>query len=201
VPSEPLQLAVSVGVPDTDSAEARDEEARLLRRELEDAGLAEAAVASAGSAPPGTKSPEALAVGALTLSVLPGALAAVLALAHDWIARRPDRALTFSYGEGAQRIEFQYDPARTDVNQVVAQLLQAHAAAANSLAIGAGSQVGGDAVGGDKVTHTTVDGDSVGRDKVTHVHAAPGATVIIGSREAGQGQASPPAEPAEPAGA
>ena len=194
--SAPIRLMVSVGLHDAASDEARDDAARLLRRELEDASLGEVALARAGDLPPGTKSAESLVFGALVLSVLPGALATLLAISKDWAGRQAGRTLTFSYGAGAQRIDFQYDPAETDLNQLVAQLMQAQTAA-NQLTLGAGSQVGGDVVGGDKVSHSTVGGDSVGRDKITHIYAEPGATVILGSRPTDE----PPAAPVAPAAA
>lgn len=191
---EPLRLTVVVGLDETDSAEARDDEARLLRRELEDAGVAEVEIAPGGGAAPGAKAGEAFDFGALAVSVAPAALTGLLALSKDWLKRRTGRTLSFSYGSGAQRIEFQYDPDKTDLNQLVAQLMQAHTAA--SLALGAGSRVGGDVVGGDKQTTTHTGGDSVGRDKVTHVHAAPGATVIFGSPPADQPHPEQPPAPA-----
>jgi hypothetical protein len=175
--SEPMRLTVTVGLGPEASAEERDETARRLRQELEDAGLGQVQLARAGDAPPGTKSAEAFVFGALLLSLLPSTLSALAAFSRDWAGRQRGRTLTFSYGAGAQRFEFQYDPEQTDVSQLVAQLVQAQSA--NRLEIGAGSDIGGDVVGGDKVSTSTVGGDSVGRDKVTHVHAAPGATIII----------------------
>lgn len=192
--SEPIRLTVTVGLQDAASDEARDDAARLLRRELEDGGVGEVALARGGNLPPGVKSAESFLFGALVLSVLPGALTTLLAISKDWAGRQAGRTLTFSYGDGDQRLEFQYDPAQTDLNQLVTQLLQAQASA-NQLTLGAGSQVGGDVVGGDKLSHSTVGGDSVGRDKITHIHAAPGATVILGTRPAD----APPAAPVTPA--
>ncbi len=198
--SAPLRLMVSVGLQEAASTEARDDAARLLRRELADAGVGEVALARAGDVPPGVKSAENFLFGALVLSVLPGALTTLLAVSRDWASRRAGRTLTFSYGDGDQRFEFQYDPAQTDLNQLVTQLLQAQTAA-NQLTLGAGSQVGGDVVGGDKVSHSTVGGDSVGRDKITHIHAAPGATVILGSRPVDEAPANPPPDHAAPTAA
>lgn len=193
MPSEPLRLMVTVGLDEAASAEARDDAARLLRRELEDAGVGEVDRPRVGDVPLGAKSAEAILFGALILSVLPGALAQVLAISKDWAGRGAGRTLTFSYGAGAQRVELQYDPEKTDLNQLVAQLVQAQTAA-NTLTLGAGSQVGGDVVGGDQVSHSTVGGDSVGRDKITHIYAEAGATVIIGQRPAD----APPPDPAAP---
>lgn len=187
----PMQLLVSVGLEDAASDEARDEAARLLQRELEDAGVGDVDLARAGDAPDGAKSGEAFMFGALALSVFPGMLALLVAVSRDWAGRRAGRTLTFSYGAGAQRVEFQYDPATTDLNQLLPLLLQAQATA-HQLTVGAGSSIGGDLVGGDKVSHSTIGGDSVGRDKVTHIHAAPGATVIVGSAPVEALAAAPP---------
>lgn len=194
--SEPLRLLVSVGLQDAASDdEARDEAARLLRRELEEAGLGEVDLARAGDLPPGAKAGEAVLIGALALSVLPGTLALLLAVTRDWAGRRAGRTLTFSYGTGAQRVEFQYDPATTDLNQLLPLLLQAQATA-NELTLGAGSRVGGDVVGGDKISHSTIGGDSIGRDQITHIHAAPGATIIVGPRPADAPALPAPPDPA-----
>jgi hypothetical protein len=185
VHTQPLRFDLAVGLGEGAADDELDEAARRLQRELEEAGVGEVALAHAGPAPDGTKSAEALVLGGLTLAVLPGALTSAIALLRDWAGRRPGRTLLFEYGAGRQRIKLQYDPDKTDINQLVAILMQAPAATA-------GISVGGDVVTGDKTTHTEAGGDAVGRDKLTTINVAPGATVIVNDPDSGALRAVPP---------
>jgi hypothetical protein len=196
--SEPLRLTVAVDLGEDASTEERDEAARLLRSELLDAGLGDVELARGGPVPPGAKPAETFLFGTLTVSVLPAALATLMSVARDWTGRRRGRTtLKLAYSLGEQRLELEYDPDRTDVNQLLAQLVQAQAAAgARTLAVGAGVAVGGDVIGGDKVSHVQAGGDAVGRDKITQIHVGPGATVIVG--DAALSQAKPGTSPGEP---
>ena len=170
--TEPLRLNVAVGLGEDASTDELDEAARLLRRELVDAGLGDVELAKGGPVPSGAKPAETFLFGALTLTLLPSALAALMAVLQDWTGRRPGRTLKLTYGAGpgGQRLELEYDPDKTDVNQVLALLLQGQAAAT------ARTRVGGDMVGGDKVSTVSAGFDAVGRDKITQIHVAPGST-------------------------
>jgi hypothetical protein len=171
---EPLRLNLAIGLGEGASAEELDEAARLLRRELVEAGVGEVELAAAGPPPDGTKSAETFLLGALTLSLLPAALTTALSVIRDWAGRRPGRTLQFEYDAGPQRLKLEYDPDKTDVNQLLALLLQAPAAEPS-----AHLSVGGDVVAGDKTTHTQAGGDVVGRDKVTTIQMAPDSTLIV----------------------
>jgi hypothetical protein len=173
---EPLRWNLALNLGEDASAEELDESARLLRRELEEAGVGEASLAQGGAAPAGTKAPEALLAGVLSLTMLPAAVQGLAMVLADWAGRRPGRALTLEYGTGERRLVVQYDPRQTDVQQLVAALMQAQTAEAARIA------VGGDMVTGDKVTNTQAGGDVVGRDKVTHIQVAAGATMILNDR-------------------
>jgi hypothetical protein len=175
---EPLRLDVAVGLGDDASSEELDEAARLLRRELADAELGEVELAEGEPVPPGARAAEGVLVGALTLNLLPGALGALMAVIQDWTGRRRGRTLRLAYGAGEQRLELEYDPDKTDINQVMVLLL-ARASAVAETAQGAGTTAGVDVVGGDKVSHVSAGADAVGRDKITEIHVAAGSTLII----------------------
>ncbi|MCC6188800.1 MAG: hypothetical protein IT318_07175 [Anaerolineales bacterium] len=182
---EPLRLRVEVGLGDDAPIEERHAAALLLGRELEDAGMVEVEPAMAGPAPPGTRSADAIVFGALMVSALPAALQTVVAVLADWARRRPERTLALEYETGGQRFTLEYDPAKTDPAQLLAVLMQAQAAPAPRA-----FSVGGDLVGGDKVSHSQAGGDSVGRDKITEIHVAPGSTLILNDSAPGK----PPAD-------
>jgi hypothetical protein len=180
--SQPLQLNLALNLGDDASAEELDEAARRLRRELEEAGAGEARLAGGGAPPEGTKAPEALMVGMLALTMVPAAVQALAAVLSDWAARRPGRTLTLEYGAGERRLLLQYDPQKTDAQQLLAAL---SALAVAQSADAARIAVGGDVVAGNQETHNQAGADIVGRDKVTHIHAAPGATIVLNDRPPG----------------
>ncbi len=182
-----LRLSVAIGLGEDASDEELDDAARRLRRELEEAGVGEVALTYAGPPPDGTKSAETLVLGGLTLAVLPGALTSAIALLRDWASRRRGRTLLFEYGAGPQQIKLEYDPDKTDINQLVALLMQTPGAEAADR-----FSVGGDVVSGDKTTHTQAGVDAVGRDKLTTINVAPGATVIVYDPTAGAPKPLPP---------
>jgi hypothetical protein len=170
-------LDVAVGLGEDATAEELDEAARLLRGELADAGLGEVALADGGAAPEGTRAGGGFLAGALTLDLLPGAVGGLMALVHDWTSRRPGRTLRLAYGTGEGRLELEYDPDKTDINQVMVLLLTR--TAGGPAVAAAGTSAGGDVVGGDKVSHVSAGADAVGRDKITEIHAAAGAVLIF----------------------
>ena len=176
IATESLRLDVSVCLGDDASTDELDDAARLLRRELLDAGLSNVELADGGQVPSGAKSAEALVFGSLRLTLFPSAVSAVMALLHDWAGRRPGRTLKLAYGAGEKRLELEYDPEKTDINQVMALLLRPAPARRWRVA---GPSAGGDVVGGDKVSHVSAGADAVGRDKITEIHVAAGSTLII----------------------
>ena len=176
---EPVRLDVTVDLGDDATAEELDEAARLLRGELAEAGLGEVALADGGPAPEGTRAAGGFLAGALTLNLLPGALGALMVMVRDWTSRRPGRTLRLAYGTGEGRLELEYDPDKTDINQVMVLLLTRTSAAVVSGPVGAGTSAGGDVVGGDKVSHVSAGADAVGRDKITEIHVAAGSVLIF----------------------
>jgi hypothetical protein len=193
--TEPLRLNLAVDLGQDASAGELDDAARWLRQALLEAGLEDVELAAAGPLPSGAKSLEALLLGGLTLSLLPGALTTLIAVIQDWTSRRPGRTLKLAFRAGDQHVELEYDPEKTDVREVMAMLVQAQAPSGPAAHL-AGATIGGDVVSGDKVSHVNADGDAVGRDKVTHVHVAPGSTLIINDPELDLQQPSPPDQPA-----
>jgi len=185
----PLEFNLVVHLGDDASADELDVAARQLRFELEEAGVAEVDLAPGGQLPEGAKSAEAVRIGALTLTLLPAAFAAVLAVIRDWAGRRPGRTLLFEYDTGQQRVRLEYDPDKTDVNQLLAQLAQGQGARLN---------VGGDMVSGDKTTHNEAGGDVVGRDKLTTINVAPGSTLIVSDTALGTFKTAPGPGPTAP---
>jgi hypothetical protein len=192
---DPLHLTLAVGLADDPTPDELDAAARRLRRDLLDAGLEDVALTPGGPLPDGAKSVEAFLLGGLTLTLLPSALTTLVAVIHDWTGRRKGRTLTLAFSAGDQRLEMEYDPDKTDVQQLMALLVQAQAGG-GAIAPLAGAKISGDVVSGDKVSHVNAQGDAVGRDKVTHVHVAPGSTLII--NDAGV-EVDKPTAPDEPA--
>jgi hypothetical protein len=191
--TEPLRFDLALDLGQGASPEELDDAARRLRLELEEAGVAEVELARGGPAPEGAKAGDSLRIGALTLGVLPSALGGVLAVVRDWASRRPGRTLQFEYSSGPQRIRLEYDPEKTDINQLLATLVQASAAVASAdLRPG----VGGDAVMGNKTTRIQAGGDAIGRDKVTTINVAPGSTLIV--NDPALGALKPAAPPITP---
>jgi len=191
--AEPLRLDVVVDLGEDATAEELDEAARLLRGELAEAGLGEVALADGGAVPPGARAAGGFLAGALTLDLLPGAVGGLMALVRDWTGRRPGRTLRLAYGTGAGRLELEYDPDKTDINQVMVLLLTRTSAAVVSGPVGAGTSAGGDVVGGDKVSHVSAGADAVGRDKITEIPVAAGSTLIINDPAIGRPKPDPSA--------
>jgi hypothetical protein len=165
------QLIVQIESADATPGEL-DALARQLQTEIGDLNVEAVGPAKGGALPEDAKAGEALITGALAVNLLPALLPPLGELLAGWAARvRPrHQTLKLKFTSGDQSLDLEYDPATTDVQQLVAALTARFtpAAGAGGLALNSGAD-------------TNIGGDAVGRDKnVTNViNAQPGATIIV----------------------
>jgi hypothetical protein len=178
----PLKLALSLG-PEA-HAEELDEHSRRLRRDLKELGV-EADLVRDGPAPEGTKSAGGTTPGQLGVNAQPEQLAALVGVLGQWTSFDPSRAATlsnippeqlavlsalvlaamprmparfarFAYKDGDRQIEFEYDPATTDPQKLLAEIKATVQSTVNITAQG-NITIGGNVVGRDQTT-TSVSG-------------------------------------------
>lgn len=179
------QLTLEIRLDADADAEELDKQARLLRRELREAGVETDTVRS-GAAPVGSKAGEAVALGQMAVSTEPEHYAALVGALGQWVSfdpgrtatlghiasdqfpalaalvitalqRTPDRLALFEYQDGDRRIKIEYDPQQTNPQELLAHI---HATASNTVNIHAQGNI-------------TIHGDVVGRDKIiTNQHDA-----------------------------
>lgn len=175
-PAVSLKLEIELGP--RSHVEELDAQSRRLRRSLLEQGLSAGLAQEA--APLGTKASAGDTFGQLEVDALPEQYAALVGVLGQWASFDPDRAATlrqipaeqwgllaglvvamlprlpnrlahFSYRDGDRLIEFDYDPTRTDPQQLLSEIQAAaqggvHILAHGDITIG-GSVVGRDASG------------------------------------------------------
>ena len=73
----------------------------------------------ATSAPAGTKpGPEAVALGALSVSLLPHVIPQLLEIIKGWINSNPDVATKIRYSGAGEQVEVELDPARMSREEI-----------------------------------------------------------------------------------
>lgn len=171
--SETASAHLIVQIESADATEGElDDLARQLHDEIRDLKVDDVGPARGGALPEDAKAGEALITGALAIQLLPSLLPPLAELLAHWAERvRPrHQTLKLKFTSGDQNLDLEYDPATTDVQQLVAALTARFtpASGAGGLALHSGAD-------------TTIGGDAVGRDKnVTNViNAQPGATIIV----------------------
>jgi hypothetical protein len=117
-----LWLAVE-GAPDTDAREVADLTAQLRRRLLElDVETVE--LRRSEDIPLGAKPVEAIAIGALVVTLAPAALKAVIGLIDTWLKTRPVRSATVTIDSDSIQLG---KVSRSEQQQLVQAFLAKHA--------------------------------------------------------------------------
>jgi hypothetical protein len=108
-----LNLVLHLAVPDADLAQLEQATARL-RREVRDLPVANVGPVVATSAPTGAKAgPEAVAIGAIAVSLAPHVIAPLFDLLKGWMNRNPGVATKIKYQSAkGDQVELEFDPAR-----------------------------------------------------------------------------------------
>ncbi|MFC5668679.1 hypothetical protein [Streptomyces incanus] len=101
--SERMQLVLTGG-PDSDQEEL-DELTRHLRERLLELDVERVEQARSGHVPAGAKPADAIAVGALAVTLAPIALRSVLGLVRTWIENRPVRTVSIALGGDSLELE------------------------------------------------------------------------------------------------
>lgn len=101
--SERMQLVLT-GVPDSDREEL-DELTRHLRERLLELDVDRVEPVRADHVPAGAKPADAIAVGALAVTLAPLALRSVLGLVQTWIENRPVRTVSITLGDDSLELE------------------------------------------------------------------------------------------------
>ncbi|MEF9907198.1 hypothetical protein [Streptomyces sp. P9-A2] len=101
--SERMQLVLTGG-PDSDQEEL-DELTRHLRERLLELDVDRVEPVRSGHVPPGAKPVDAIAVGALAVTLAPIALRSVLGLVQTWIENRPVRTVSIALGDDSLELE------------------------------------------------------------------------------------------------
>ncbi|MER6148110.1 hypothetical protein ACWGPD_33810 [Streptomyces hirsutus] len=98
-----MQLVLT-GVPDSDREEL-DELTRHLRERLLELDVDRVEPVRADHVPAGAKPADAIAVGALAVTLAPLALRSVLGLVQTWIENRPVRTVSITLGDDSLELE------------------------------------------------------------------------------------------------
>lgn len=115
-----LNLVLHLAVPDADLAQLEQATARL-RREVRDLPVANVGPVIATSAPiPGAKAgPEAVAIGAIAVSLAPHVIGPLFDLLKGWMNRNPGVATKIKYQSAkGDQVELEFDPARMSREEI-----------------------------------------------------------------------------------
>ncbi|HKZ08908.1 MAG TPA: hypothetical protein VJU81_25795 [Methylomirabilota bacterium] len=114
-----LNLVLHLAVPDADLAQLEQATARL-RREVRDLPVANVGPVVATSAPTGAKSgPEAVAIGAIAVSLAPHVIAPLFDLLKGWMNRNPGVATKIKYQSAkGDQVELEFDPERMSREEI-----------------------------------------------------------------------------------
>jgi hypothetical protein len=116
-----LTLVVKPGESDPDEL---DLATRGLLAELQELPLESAALAPAGELPPGAKAGDAITLGALTLSLAPVVVPALVEFLKSWLARREGRSVVIRKKRGgtATEIEIKSPMSESAIAALIKQL-------------------------------------------------------------------------------
>lgn len=117
--TQSLHLTIQIALDEPDN-EVLDSLARQLMDELSDQPVESVDLARSGSAPAGTKSAEAITLGALAITVLPGVLPKLIEFCQAWALRGQGRTVKFRGSIGGQDLEFEGKP--EDLQRILAML-------------------------------------------------------------------------------
>ncbi|WP_343998037.1 hypothetical protein [Streptomyces thermocarboxydovorans] len=130
-----MQLVLT-GRQDSDQEEL-DELTRRLRDRLFELDVDDVQLRRAGDLPEGAKPVDAIAVGALAVTMAPIALRSVVSLVQTWIENRPVHTVSIALGDNSLELEA---VSSADQQRLIEAFLAAHQAST----AGGGSDDGGD---------------------------------------------------------
>ena len=108
-----IELTLFVGQPDAD-AEALDQATRRLRTELKDLSVDSVSLATEGQRPPGAKGGDPVTLGALTITLAPVIVPALIELLKSWMARKEGRTVVIRKTVGETSTEIEIKSALSD---------------------------------------------------------------------------------------
>lgn len=119
MPAPDLDLVLHLAIPESDP-EALDRAAARLRREVRELPVANVGSVVASSSPTGAKSgPEAVAIGAIAVSLAPHVIAPLFDLLKGWMNRNPGVATKIRYKTATgDETEIEFDPGRMSGEQI-----------------------------------------------------------------------------------
>jgi hypothetical protein len=120
---ENIELTLLVRPGDAD-AEELDLATRRLRTELEDLPIDSVSLATAGALPSGAKAGDPVTLGALTLSLAPIVVPALIEFLKSWMARKEGRTVVIrkKLGDTATEIEIKAPLSESAIARLVEQL-------------------------------------------------------------------------------
>ena len=117
--TQTLHLTVQIALDEPDN-EVLDSLARQLMDELSDQPVESVDLVRSGTAPAGTKAADAITLGALAVSVLPGVLPKLIEFCQAWALRGQGRTVKFKGKIGGQDLEFEGQA--EDLQRILAML-------------------------------------------------------------------------------
>ena len=116
-----IELTVLVGQPDAD-AEELDSTTRRLRTELKDLSVDSVSLATSGELPAGTKGGDPVTLGALTITLAPVIVPALVEFLKSWMARKEGRSVVIRKTVGGTSTEIEIKSALSD--SAIAELVK-----------------------------------------------------------------------------
>jgi len=118
-----IQLLLLVK-PENDDPDEVDLATRRLRAELQDLPVESVSLAEAGQLPAGAKAGDPVTIGALTLSLAPVVIPALMAFLRSWMSRKEGRSLVIrrKFGDDSTEIEIKSPLSESAIADLVERL-------------------------------------------------------------------------------
>jgi hypothetical protein len=118
-----IELTLLVNRGETD-AEERDRATRLLRTELQDLPVDTVSVPTSGKLPAGAKAGDALAVGALAVSLAPVVVPSLVNFLRTWMTRKEGRSIVIrkKVGDTATEIEIKAPLSESAISELIERI-------------------------------------------------------------------------------
>jgi hypothetical protein len=118
-----IELTLLVAPGDSDP-EALDRATRRLRTELQELPVDSVSLASGGASPAGAKAGDVIALGALTLSLAPVVVPALLDFLKGWLSRKEGRSVVIrkKLGDASTEIEIKAPLSESAIFDLVERL-------------------------------------------------------------------------------
>jgi hypothetical protein len=121
--SDSIELTLLVNRGESD-AEERDRATRQLRTELQDLPVDTVSVPTSGKLPAGAKAGDALAVGALAVSLAPVFVPALVNFLKTWMTRKEGRSIVIrkKVGDTATEIEIKAPLSESAISELIERI-------------------------------------------------------------------------------